>query len=450
MDSEHFDHLVSTLGAAGTRRRLLRFSALPLAGGLAAFLIDDNESAAKNKKKKHKKKKCPSKEEVCADKCGRVTYKCRGKKKTADCGECRCDVCASGCSFTSVQAAIDAADPGDTIRLCLETYTEDIEIDKDLTILGEEGAIAATGLQGTGVDSVIRVSAGTVTLESLWITGGNARFGGGVANESTLTLHRCGVFGNTTDLDGGGIFNGTGATLKMTDSYVLSNTAITNGGGITNAGTLTLSGCLVRGNTANNRGGGIFNDGTLKMTDCTVRGNEAAHEGGAIGNEGKLTMQACTVTENNAGIGAGGIFNEDRATLTLIDCTVSENMAADFGGGIYNAFSITMTDCAVHNNTTSNVGGGFFNDSGAGLEMIDCAVFDNTASDDGGGIYNMGVVNLHAGTTVTENTAGDGGGGIWNNGFSGSGTTTCSGGSSVSGNTPNDCFEFLGGVCDGC
>jgi hypothetical protein len=423
MDGEHFDHLVSTLVSSGTRRRLLRFSALPLVAGLAAFLIDDSESAAKNKKKKrNKKKNCPSKEEVCAGKCGTVTYKCRGKKKTADCGACRCDVCANGCDFTSVQAAIDAADPGATIRLCLGTYAEDIEIDKDLTIVGTEpleGVFGGTFLQGTGKNRVVVVRRGTVRLESLWITGGN----GGVSNEGTLTLHRCAVLENTTSGDGGGIFND--ATLEMTD-------------------------CTVNWNTANNLGGGIYNDGLLKLTDCTVRGNEAAHQGGAIGNEGNLTMQGCTVSENEVGIAGGGIIN--KGPLTMIDCVVSENMAPESGGGLYNTAgaTLTLTDCTVRGNTAFD-GSGILNDNGALLEMIDCAATGNMANNRGGGIYNLGTVKLHAGTTVTENTAGDAGGGIFNHGLNAVGISTCAGGSSVSGNSPDNCVSNSCDCdCDGC
>jgi hypothetical protein len=377
MESQRFDTLARTLGESASRRRLLRFSALPLVGGLATFLIDDNESAAKNKKKKHKKKKCPPKEKVCAGKCGTVTYKCKGKTKTVDCGACRCDVCASGCPFTSVQAAIDAADPGATIRLCLETYTEDIEIDKDLSIIGSEppeGVFAATFLRGTGKNRVIEVHLGTtVRLESLWITGGN----GGIVNDGELEMTSCAVTDNTTDDDGGGILNGR--TLEMTS-------------------------CFVTWNTAGHHGGGILNSGHATLTNCTISGNLADRGGGNIAD------------------GGGGIFNS--GTLALFGITITDNTARDFGGGIEN-------------------------DSDGTMVLNDCTVSGNTTDFHGGGIFNAGTVTLEAGTTVTDNDAEDGGG-IFNEGAFGQAFSGCIGGSSVSGNTPNDCRALSGGSCDGC
>ena len=48
-------------------------------------------------------------------------------------------VCASGCHYTSINAAIDDSSDGDIIQLSGETYTEGetIDMDIDLTIIGE-------------------------------------------------------------------------------------------------------------------------------------------------------------------------------------------------------------------------------------------------------------------------------------------------------------------------
>ena len=58
------------------------------------------------------------------------------------------------------------------------------------------------------------------------------------------------------------------------------------GGGIFNAGTLTLTNSTVSGNNADENGGGIFNDngGTPMLTNSTVSGNNAAVDGGGIFN----------------------------------------------------------------------------------------------------------------------------------------------------------------------
>src|SRR5215216_3546594 len=49
----------------------------------------------------------------------------------------------AGAEFTSIQAAVDAAQPGDRIRVCPDDYGESVVIDKPLTIKGDPEAIEA-------------------------------------------------------------------------------------------------------------------------------------------------------------------------------------------------------------------------------------------------------------------------------------------------------------------
>ena len=60
-------------------------------------------------------------------------------------------VCASGCDFSSIQDAINAAVDGDTISLVSETYTEAITIDKNIILIGdgpENSTVQAAGAPG--------------------------------------------------------------------------------------------------------------------------------------------------------------------------------------------------------------------------------------------------------------------------------------------------------------
>ena len=92
----------------------------------------------------------------------------------------------------------------------------------------------------------------------------------------------------------------TGATLTINDGTITGGHNDGNGGGIYNAGTLTLNGTIVTGNIVkhdNAQGGGIYNTGTLTLNGATVTGN--------IGNTGK--------NKNGEGIGVycadGSSFN---------------------------------------------------------------------------------------------------------------------------------------------
>jgi CSLREA domain-containing protein len=119
------------------------------------------------------------------------------------------------------------------------------------------------------------------------------------------------------------MFNsGVTATInELTISNGLINSGVTEGGGILNLGTLTITNSTISGNTSNSggtdKGGGIYNGGTLTMINSTVAGNTA---GGGGGDQG------------------GGIFNLNNFTLSLINCTIANNTAVpDHGGGIFNA-----------------------------------------------------------------------------------------------------------------
>ena len=170
---------------------------------------------------------------------------------------------------------------------------------------------------------------------------------------------------------------GEGATVTISDLTIRNGIRTSTfvggpgqGGGIYNAGTLTLLRCEVRGNQAigsNNlqgtggagRGGGIHNNigATLTVDHCTVAGNTAkggasssvsgtgAHGYGAgIYNNGVLTIRSSTISGNaavggsgsTAGLGlGGGLYTDDSPPTNpvLISSTVCNN-SANTGGGL--------------------------------------------------------------------------------------------------------------------
>jgi parallel beta-helix repeat protein len=66
-----------------------------------------------------------------------------------------------GATFSTINAAVAAASPGDTIQVCAGTYNESVNVNKTLTILGaQSGVDARTRTGATGTESVIN-STGT-------------------------------------------------------------------------------------------------------------------------------------------------------------------------------------------------------------------------------------------------------------------------------------------------
>jgi hypothetical protein len=163
----------------------------------------------------------------------------------------------------------------------------------------------------------------------------------------------------TTTIDGGGqiavsgdnaflVFQiDSGATAALSGLTIEDGSAET-GGGICNAGSLTVSNSTLSGNLAAGgleAGGGILNEaGSLTVGNCTLSGNSATGSwfaGGGIANiSGTLTVSNSTFSGNSAtgDWGAGGILSECGA-LTVSSSTLSGNSAtgeAGAGGGILN------------------------------------------------------------------------------------------------------------------
>ena len=283
---------------------------------------------------------------------------CSGLQATCFNGSCRCDVCADGCRYATVQEAI--ADPSGptTITVCAGTYSGNIFINRSVTLIGAgHGAGAGnTILQGTGSGSMVIVNSGSVvTLQGLRITGGAAgsSAGGGILNFGRLTLTDCAITGNSAAV-GGGIYNlSTADSVEMTRCVITENTA-DFGGGIFNGGSFTIDAGTVTLNSATSIGGGIVNavSAHLTVTNTSISDN-AAQFGGGLSNNGTLSLENSRVELNSASANGGGIYNED-GTTTLRRTHVVLNSAAD-GGGIYEvAGEVTRINSVVSGNSPNN------------------------------------------------------------------------------------------------
>ena len=84
-----------------------------------------------------------------------------------------------------------------------------------------------------------------------------------------------------------------------------------SGGGIANAGTMSITGSTISGNTVEVSGyntvggGGIDNGGTLSITTSSISGNTTYGVGGGILNAGTLSISISTISENWAHGGRG-------------------------------------------------------------------------------------------------------------------------------------------------
>ena len=124
-------------------------------------------------------------------------------------------VCPSGCDFSSIQSAINAATNGQTISIGAGTYRENIVVDRPLTLKGlgtgvviEPGTsnpICSPGSLCEGTASnIILVQANNVTITNMSLEGDNPTLTSGVvvegkdidARNGVITNHLLGTYNN--------------------------------------------------------------------------------------------------------------------------------------------------------------------------------------------------------------------------------------------------------------
>jgi len=259
----------------------------------------------------------------------------------------------------SLRDVILNAAPGDTIDFSLPSLpatiflqSGDLFINKNLTITGPGASVLSIDATNS-VNSarVFTVQSGIVSISGLTIThggGGPDDNGGGVFNAGTLTLSNCIISNNSVKsagTGGGGIFNAAGGDLKLELCTVFGNST---------------------GNQAAITGGGIRNSNSAKLTliNSTVSSNSAPI-GGGIWNDGDLTIDRSTISGNSAGVGistpatleGGGIYNSASSTGTIVNSTIANNHAKDNGGGIANDGTLHIAFSTFAGNSAQNGAG---------------------------------------------------------------------------------------------
>jgi len=258
--------------------------------------------------------------------------------------------------------------------------------------LGDALAYAATsGGANVSFSSTVFKASNTAAQNTIAIpqvpTAGGAQTFVIPANTSITgpTTVSAGVTTNLVTISGAiGTVTTNGAVILSAPAgaTTLSNLNLKGGqGAIKNAGTMTVTGCVISGNDSFTGGGGIYNSGGMTVTNTTISGNQATPyssqyglfdggPGGGIYNSGSLTVTASTISGNSTtGVGAlpggsgGGIYN--LGILSVINSTITGNTAIESqgqgqispsllveGGGIANASTGTVT--AINSTITGN------------------------------------------------------------------------------------------------
>jgi hypothetical protein len=357
-------------------------------------------------------------------------------------------------NYLSIQSALDAALPSETIAICNGTFTEDLTVSNDVTLRSLNGAEYTT-IQVSGASAVILVESG-FTLEGVTVTGGTGfdlsgqLLGGGIyawEAEGNLNIIDSIIENNTAEF-GGGLIGPQLHSLTLTGSVIRDNSVTISGGGLYVYGPAALTGTVIESNVAE-YGGGLYADEAVLTIDGTsvIRSNAAISSGGGLrtGNALSVTLAADTeVSFNQAEYGAGGyLYSDGTITSELIGGNFNNNEATTSGGGLYVYGPASLTGTVIESNA-AEYGGGLYADEA--VLTIDGGNFNsNEATSWGGGLYILESDCVVALSDITSNTATYGGGLLlwsWSGNFV---STVTNWGSGADDNTPND-VELYGGV----
>ncbi|WP_149111519.1 Ig-like domain-containing protein [Limnoglobus roseus] len=222
-----------------------------------------------------------------------------------------------------------------------------LSVPSSTSIVTIDGGLFGVTIDGNNASRVFSVAAGVeATFSDLTIINGKTGLvfdgvgGGGIRNAGNLTVVRGTFTGNTSSGDmgtGGGGAIGNAGTLAVIDSSFTNNVSDNNTSG----------------------GSGLYNEGTATVVGSTFFQNGAVNgsNGGAIAiGSGQVYVLNSTFSANT-GIYGSAIFVGIGDALTVVNSTFANNEDGGFGGNgvIYTIGAVTAINSVFSGNTA---GGG--------------------------------------------------------------------------------------------
>jgi cysteine-rich repeat protein len=289
---------------------------------------------------------------------------------TADGDGCNSTCTVASCFVPVTHPTIAAAladSQCSTIDVYSGTYEENLSIGRTISLVGV-GAKPSI-VDGQGSASVVTISTGAVVLATLTIQNGRAAKGGGINNAGTLTLMNSIVQTSTASGaigQGAGIYN-SGAALTLQATQVTGNHTVAT--------------------ETNAAGAGIYSaDGTVTITGGSIDTNDIAISGiaGALATGGGIDFE-------------GGALQITGTTIANNTITVTGTNAQARGGGLYvspTAVAATgISNATITGNAVEVDGDGFQLGAGGGAEL------------DGKGALTVSASTI-SGNTMTVTTSG--------------------------------------------
>ncbi len=235
---------------------------------------------------------------------------------------------------TSIQSVIDASDEGAVICLTRGVWTENIVIDRSLTLVGS-GVGRTTIKADVFTRPVIEVPPDdtqmlSVTLKGLTITGDSGSGGVKAGGSASLEIMSCSMSGRQY-----GVWLVDSAAAAITGSSLSEHTH--RGIILQDSSTSTITDCRIRDNRA--LGVGVSDFAEAKLVNCDIAGNGG--HGFWLRGEADVALIDCSVSQNRG----HGLLLEDHSAVQLLRSEVSDNL--DQGVVAGDATVVTLSESEV-------------------------------------------------------------------------------------------------------
>ena len=284
----------------------------------------------------------------------------------------------AGNTFTDLKSIIDAASPGDTIKL-EDNYTNDgsitadgIAISKAITIDGNGHTLNANGKSRTFV-----INTSGVTIKNTIFTNGHQDNTGSAIywSDCTVNVLNCTFINNAANYDGGAIGWTSSPNSSVSNCTFINNTAQMGGGAIYSSWTnnWSISNCVFINSYARYDGGAIitWGDNNGLICNCTFEDNSAGRDGETVfwynGNGNIDNSKFININKHGGKVIYSTNTNVIISNSNFEDETVENLNEIIYGGTVINctlnspstkidpSMTITTTDIHYGENATINV-----------------------------------------------------------------------------------------------
>ena len=302
-------------------------------------------------------------------------------------------------NYTTIQSAIDASSPGDTVYVYNGTYFENVTIDKAINLIGEDRN--TTTIDGGGAWDTVYLTAHWVNVTGFTLTNGSS------SGIKLSYVNNCHIADNNASLN-----SGSGITLSRSrDNTIENNIALSNiqygvylffsnnnilSGGNASAnwwdgvGLMSSEHNTVRGTIAHrNRGNGIYlqssKNNTIEQNMASANNGEGIYlflseDNDIVGNNlssNKLDGIYIWSSSGNS-LEANSVFRNGRYGIYLLDSgssSIVNNVASRSLSGIL--LQSSSGSVVVGNDALSNVQHGIFLHSSGGSIIANNTVLSN-------------------------------------------------------------------------